>query len=90
MPEAPRIVLQQAALLQQAKLWIEQETAERLEFYSAQEEELVPVPKKAAAKAKRVTVGQLSEQVPSLATLFPGLIDQVIARIVWKQALGIK
>ena len=76
--ESPHLIPQYAALLQQARLWIEQETTERLGFYSAQEEEVPPVPaKKASPKPKRVTVGQLSEQVSSLATLLPGLIDQM-------------
>ena len=48
--------------------------------YSGQEEEgPVPPAKKAPAKAKRLTANQLSEQVSSLATLLPGLIDQVKA-----------
>ena len=76
--ESLHLIPQYAALLQQARLWIEQETTERLGFYSAQEEEVPPVPaKKASPKPKRVTVGQLSEQVSSLATLLPGLIDQM-------------
>ena len=76
--DSPHLVPQYSALLQQARLWIEQETTERLGFYSAQEEEVPPAPaKKASPKPKRVTVGQLSEQVSSLATLLPGLIDQM-------------
>ena len=78
--EAPHLVPQPFALLLRAREWIEQETTDRLAYYSAQEEEPVPpIQKKAAAKAKRVTVNQLSEQVTSIATLLPGLLDQVHA-----------
>ena len=77
VPDAPHLVPQHAPLIQQARSWIEEETAERLAFYSAVEEEAPPPPKKAVPKAKRVTVNQLSEQVSALATMLPGLIDQV-------------
>ena len=77
VPDAPHLAPQHASLIQQARSWIGEETAERLAFYSAVEEEAPPPPKKAVPKAKRVTVNQLSEQVSALATMLPGLIDQV-------------
>ena len=67
--DAPHFVPQHSALISQARTWIEQETVERLAFYSAQEDEPpAPFPKKAAAKAKRLTVNQLAEQVSSLTS----------------------
>ena len=44
--DAPHLVPQPAALYQKARSWIEQETSERIGFYSALEEEAPALPHK--------------------------------------------
>ena len=85
--EDPSIFPEPQILLKKTKEWLLNQTAARVGFYSAVEEESVEeqevapeapaLPKGAAAKQKRVTTAVLAEQLGSVTQPLPQLVTQM-------------
>ena len=78
-PEASHVLPASEELMRQALLWVGSDLAPGLAYVTAQEEPEADLGAQAkrAARPKRVTTAQLAEQVNQLASLLPGLVDQV-------------
>ncbi|CAE7829752.1 unnamed protein product [Symbiodinium sp. CCMP2592] len=78
-PAAPHVMPAPEDLMKAAVDWVSGDQAPGLAYVTAQEgseghEDAQP---KRAARAKRVTTAQLAEQVNQLASVLPGLVEQV-------------
>ncbi|CAE7242937.1 unnamed protein product [Symbiodinium sp. CCMP2592] len=78
-PSAAHVLPSAEDLMRAALTWVGSDQVSALAYVTAQEEEegVPEVMPKRAAKPKRVTTAQLADQVQQLASVLPGLVDQV-------------